>query len=329
MPLPLIPIVGGVLAAGVATALGKTIKDNSKAKILNAEATNIIEDAKSSLSHAQLKCKKALEDLGNEKLKVCRTSVKSFVELLDEIRSLKLRKFVGLQELSKFRIDAQAVADFRKLSCYASSKDWESEERLAFGTYGVFRGFRTTTATDVPGAGAQETEIVKKATLKSVKDDIWDVLWVEGAVAGLTCLWPPAGIPLLLSSVGILMIGKDWRDTANSNVEDAKKVRQASDALVAVCNAITKRAVLFNKVLVKLDLTLVQTLDQLDYVIQTEGKNFAEYSPMAKQTVATALSTVQVMKAILDTSLLDDKGNPTDESAKLANFVSEKYLIEV
>ena len=98
MPLPLIPIVGGVLAASV---VGKTIKDNSKAKILNAEATNIIEDAKSSLSHAQLKCKKALEDLGNEKLKVCQTSVKSFVELLDEIRSLKLRKFVGLQELSK------------------------------------------------------------------------------------------------------------------------------------------------------------------------------------------------------------------------------------
>ena len=81
--------------------------------------------------------------------------------------------------------------------------------------------------------------------------------------------------------------------------------------------------------LVKLDLSLVRTLNQLDYVIQTEGKNFAEYSPMAKQTVATAVSTVQVMKAILDTSLLDDKGNLTDESAKLANFFSEKYLIEV
>ena len=326
MPLPLIPIVGGVLAASV---VGKTIKDNSKAKILNAEATNIIEDAKSSLSHAQLKCKKALEDLGNEKLKVCQTSVKSFVELLDEIRSLKLRKFVGLQELSKFRIDAQAVADFRKLSCYASSKDLESKERLAFGAYGVFRGFWTTTATDVPGAGAQETEIMKKATLKSPTYGIGDVLRTEGVLAGCTFLCPLAGIPLLLSSVGSLMLGKDWRDTANSNVEDAKKVRQASDALVAACNAIAKRAVLFNKVLVKLDLTLVQAVDQLDYVIQTEGKNFAEYSPMAKQTVATALTTVQVMKAILDTSLLDDKGNLTDESAKLANFVSEKYLIEV
>ena len=50
---------------------------------------------------------------------------------------------------------------------------------------------------------------------------------------------------------------------------------------------------------------------------------------MAKQTVATAVSTVQEMKAVFDTSLLDDKGNLTDESAKLANFFSEKYLIEV
>ena len=325
MPLPLIPIVGGVLAAGVATAWGKTIKDNSKAKKMNVKANDIIEDAKSSLSHAQLKCKKTLEDLGNEKLKVCQTSVKSFVELLDEIKSLKLRKFVGLQELSKFRIDAQAVADFRKLSCYVSSKDWESEERLAFGIYGVFRGFWTTTATDVPGgAGAQET----KATLKPI-DSIGDILWAEGVLAGFTFLCPLAGIPLIVSSLGMLMCGKEWRDTANSNVEEAKKVRQASDALVAACNIVAKRAVLFYKVLVKLDLTFVQTLDQLDYVIQTEGKNFAEYSPMAKQTVVTALSTVQVMKAILDTSLLDDKGNLTDESAKLANFVSEKYLIVV
>ena len=129
----------------------------------------------------------------------------------------------------------------------------------------------------------------------------------------------------------IIEVARDSKrlDNANSNVEEAKKVRQASDALVALCNVIAKRAVLFYKVLVKLDLTFVQTLDQLDYVIQTEGKNFAEYSPMAKQTVATALTTVQEMKAILDTSLLDDKGNLTDESAKLANFVSEKYLIEV
>ena len=326
MPLPLIPIVMGALGAGGIAAMVKTHKDSRKAGDLNTEASNIIEDAKSSLSHARLKCKKALEDLGNEKLKVCQTSVKSFVELLDEIRSLKLRKFVGLQELSKFRIDAQTVADFRKLSCYASSKDLESEERLAFGAYGIFRAFWQTSATDVPGA--QDTGLVKKVTLGWLDSGVFDVAgW---GLAG-ACLFinPLFGIPGVLfnSAIGLLRSDKEL-DNAYSNVEEAKKVRQASDALVAVCNAITKRAVLFNKVLVKLDLTLVQTLDQLDYVIQTEGKNFAEYSPMAKQTVAKAVSTAQAVKAILDTPLLDDTGKLTDESAKVAKLICEKCQIE-
>ena len=326
MPLPLIPIVVGALGAGGIAAAVKSHKDSSKAKKINTEATDIIEDAKSSLSCARLKCKKALEDLGNEKLKVCQTSVKSFVELLDEIRSLKLRKFVGLQELSKFRIDAQAVADFRKLSCYASSKDLESQERLAFGAYGIFRAFWQTTTTDVPGA--QDTGLVKRATLGWLDSGVIDA--AEWGIIGAALFNPLFWIPGVLYNSAINLLRSDKElDNAYSNVEEAKKVRQASDALVAACNAIAKRAVLFNKVLVKLDLTLVQTLDQLDYVIQTEGKNFAEYSFMAKQTVATAVSTVQEMKAILDTSLLDDKGNLSDESAKLANFVSEKYLIEV
>ena len=68
MPLPLIPIVVGALGAGGIAAAVKSHKDSSKAKKINTEATDIIEDAKSSLSCARLKCKKALEDLGNEKL---------------------------------------------------------------------------------------------------------------------------------------------------------------------------------------------------------------------------------------------------------------------
>ena len=42
MPLPLIPIVGGVLAAGGLAAMVKSHKDSSKAGDLNTEASNII-----------------------------------------------------------------------------------------------------------------------------------------------------------------------------------------------------------------------------------------------------------------------------------------------
>ena len=117
-------------------------------------------------------------------------------------------------------------------------------------------------------------------------------------------------------------------DNAYSNLAQARKARAEIDVLVTACNGIAKRATLFYRVLVKLDLMFSPILNQLEHVIQTEGKNFAKYSPMAKQTVAAAVSTAQAVKAMLDTPLLDDKGKLTDESANVAQLICEKCQID-
>ncbi len=336
MPLPLIPIVlGGVAAAGTAIGAykgGKAIKDNSKAKKLNAEANDIIEDAKSSLSCARTKSKKALEDLGNKKLAVCQTSVKSFVELFEQIKNVELQESVGLQELSKFRIDKQAIADFRKISILATSfaagvlSGTIAGGAVAFGAYssaGVLATASTGTAI---------------ASLHGIAATNATLAWFGGgslAVGGwgmAAGTWVLGGLVAgpALAVVGVVMGAKASKnlDCAYSNVAKAREVREEINVLVTACNGIAKRAALFNKILIKLDLMFVRTLNLLNYVIQAEGKNFAEYSPSAKRTVAKAVSTAQAVKAILDTPLLDDTGKLTDESAKVAKLICEKCQIE-
>lgn len=336
MPLPLIPVIIGLASlAAAGTGIykgGKAIADNSKANDLNDEANDIIEKAKSALSRARSKSKKALEDLGNEKLAVCQTSVKTFVELFEQIKNVELQESVGLQELAKFRIDKQAIADFKKISMLASSfaagtlSGAMAGGAVAFGAYSAAGAFAAaSTGTAIAGlSGAAATN----ATLAFFGGG---AIAAGGlGIAGGTAVLGGIVAGPALAIVGIVMGAKASKnlDNAYSNLAQARKARAEIDVLVTACNGIAKRANLFYRVLVKLDLMFSPILNQLEHVIQTEGKNFAKYSPMAKQTVAAAVSTAQAVKAMLDTPLLDDKGKLTDESANVAQLICEKCQID-
>lgn len=336
MPLPLIPILIGLAsltAAGTGVYKGaKAIKDNSRANDLNEEAGDIIEKAKSSLKSAREKSKNALEALGNAKIDICQTSIKRFVDLFEQIKNVELQESVGLQELSKFRIDRQAIADFKEMSVMATSfaagalSGAAAGGVVAFGAYSAAGAFAAaSTGTAIAGlSGAAATN----ATLAFFGGG---ALTAGGlGIAGGTAVLGGIVAGPALAIVGIVMGAKASKnlDNAYSNLAQAKKAREEIKVLVTACNAIAKRAKLFNKVLVKLDLIFSPIMNQLARVIQVEGKNYAKYSPAAKQTVAAALSTAQAIKAMLDTPLLDKKGKLTDESAQVSQLVCEKCRIE-
>lgn len=336
MPLPLIPIIIGLASLGAAgTGIykgAKAVRDNSTANDLNEEAHDIIESAKSSLKSARKKSKNALEALGNEKLAVCQTSIKKFVDLFEQIKNVELQESVGLQELSKFRIDRQAIIDFKEISMLATSfaagtlSGAVAGGAVAFGAYSAAGAFAAaSTGTAIAGlSGAAATN----ATLAFFGGG---ALAAGGlGIAGGTAVLGGIVAGPALAIVGIVMGAKASKnlDNAYSNLAQAKKAHEEIQVLVTACNGIAKRAKLFNKVLVKLDLMFSPILEQLDQVIQSEGKDFSKYSLMGKQTVAAAVSTAQAVKAMLDTPLLDDKGKLTEESAKIPQLICDKCQIK-
>ena len=245
MPLPLIPVIIGLASlAAAGTGIykgGKALADNSKANDLNDEANDIIEKAKSALSRARSKSKKALEDLGNEKLGVCQTSVKTFVELFEQIKNVELQESVGLQELAKFRIDKQAIADFKEISMLASSfaagtlSGAVAGGAVAFGAYSAAGAFAAaSTGTAIAGlSGAAATN----ATLAFFGGG---ALAAGGlGIAGGTAVLGGIVAGPALAIVGIVMGAKASKnlDNAYSNLAQARKARAEIDVLVTACKS--------------------------------------------------------------------------------------------
>ena len=89
-----------------------------------------------------------------------------------------------------------------------------------------------------------------------------------------------------------------------------------------MCNGIKRRSDLFTKALIKLESILNMQLAKFEYIIATEGVDYSQYSNQSKNLVAMLLGTVQAVKAILDTPLLDEKGALTSESEKIIGTVN-------
>lgn len=62
----------------------------------------------------------------------------------------------------------------------------------------------------------------------------------------------------------------------------------------------------------------------MEWIIDREGTDNAQFKPESKKAISSAASFAVSIKSVLDTAILTDTGNLTDESALLAeNLMSE------
>ena len=83
------------------------------------------------------------------------------------------------------------------------------------------------------------------------------------------------------------------------------------------CIAIRRRSYMFYSVLSKLDVYLYPLIEQMKQIIKEEGIDYAAYSSQSKKTIAAVVSTVGSIKAVLDTTILSENGDLTQESEDL------------
>lgn len=107
------------------------------------------------------------------------------------------------------------------------------------------------------------------------------------------------------------------KDAAYSNLAKARKYEEEVKTLQLLCKAIRMRANMFERLLIKLDSIFQPLTDSLSNIILTSGTDYSLYSKEEKAIVAACLSVVKAIKAVLDTPILTEEGNLTDESAAI------------
>ena len=325
-------ILTGILGAAAAATGGfgifksaKAVKDSCKANGINAEAQKLYDDMKSSLQAVRDETSAALTQLGNKKLYMYNVPVMRFVSLFEKVKNIELSESKGLAELSKFKIDKEAVVQMKDVCIKATSfaqgavGGAVAGGAMAFGAYGAAGAFASaSTGAAISGlSGAAATN----ATLAFFGGGS---LAAGGlGITGGMCILGGIVAGPALAVLGTVMGAKASAglDNAHANMAKVKEAGIEVAVMKQTCWAITERAKMYTQMLVKYDRLVFPMLNNFDGIIREEGTDYRKYKKSSRGKIGALLSSMQSIKAMLDTPLLDEKGGLTAASEKVLDAV--------
>ncbi|MCH5312628.1 MAG: hypothetical protein J1E57_11870 [Prevotella sp.] len=322
MPLPLLFI--GIAAATATFGIGKSAKaavDTNKAKKVNKEANDVLERAINRLDSARKSSQTSLENLGRCKIGILSGSISSFVDLYRKLKNVEIQDSVGIDELSKFRIDKQELKELEEMGGFATSifsgvtGGALGGALTAFGAYsaaGTFAAASTgTTIASLSGAAATNATLAFFGGGSLAAGGLGmagGTMVLGGLVAG------PA-----LAIMGILVGAKASaeKNKAYENLAIAQKNAKEMEVASNMCNAISLRGDMFREVLYHLNGYLVNLNKKMADIINEFGADYQTFPISEKKNLAAAVAVVKAIKAVIDTPILTKDGDLTNESEKI------------
>jgi len=278
MAIPLlliIPILTTTYGIGKGIKAGVDIKD---AKDTNAEANNILENAKNELEAHREYCSEALKDLGSKKLYILNNSIMQFINIVESIKNIELAETSGLDELSRFNIDKKSFTELKGIGNYAYSL-----------------------------IGAYAAQAVTGSALISLATGIASPL-LASTVAG-------QALSVIGRIVGAK--ANTQKEKAYTNLAEAKKTAEELASTALVYDGIRRRCNMFYNLLIRLDALFTPLVMQVQKIISIADNDYENFSEQQKQTFAAAFSLACAIKAVISTPILSDDGKLTPESENL------------
>lgn len=329
MPIPLLFI--GIGAAAGAFGVGKSVKagiDQKEANRTNERADDIIKDASKKIEVCRKNCGSAIDNLGKQKIKILDESIKPFITEFEKLNHVELSESKGLNELQKMVLDQKNFTELKELQSMATSmvgglaSGAMAGAITAFGAYGAAGALATaSTGTAIASlSGAAATN----ATLAFFGGGSLAAggLGMAGGTAVLGGLVAGPALAVLGMVVGAKASAN--LDRAYSNLSKAKEFREEMDAASSLCIGIRKRSAMFNRFLVTLNSIFEPLIYEMSEIISNKGTDYRAFSSAEKKVVAEAMAMAGAIKAILDTPILDDEGNLTQESDKIVEMTRNK-----
>lgn len=326
--LPLILAGGAAILASI--GIGKSVKavvDVKKAKRTNKKANEIISEANRRLEICRNSSRDALDSLGSLKIEISAKGINRFVKSFEKIRNIELEKSIGLQELRKFKLDKQAFIELKEMGNFATSVLGGTVTGIgggaltAFGAYGAAGQFAAastgTLISTLHGAAATNATLAffGGGSLATGGLGIAGGTMVLGAVVA-----GPA-----LAIIGLIVGAKasTEKEKAFANLATARKTAEELDVLSDMCQAVSHRCYLFIELLEKLSDLFEPLIDQMEVAIKEHNADYSLFNQNQKKAVAGALSLAGSIKAVLDTPILNKKGNLTDKSEQIVREVNQ------
>lgn len=111
---------------------------------------------------------------------------------------------------------------------------------------------------------------------------------------------------------------------AKANLAKAKEFEEEMRTVADLCNGIRRRSAMFNRFLIRLQTVFDPLVFEMTQIIEKTGNDYRNYSENEKKCIASAMSMAGAIKAVLDTPILDEDGNLTQDSGLVIENVKSQ-----
>lgn len=312
-----VPIIVGAVAA-VTAAYGavkgtKGAMDHSDAKGINSAAERIVATNVASTDRYRNKVNATLERYGLNKLGAFDELVPDFLETFGRLKNVE---FVNTSELDRLSLE-----DFSTISLTGLRNDYALLQSSGLGvgaglTGGAALAFGAYSGTMMLATASTGTAI---STLSGAAATNATLAWLGGgslaaggggmALGTMVLGGVVAGPALAIFGHIVGNKGEEALNNAKSNMEQAKTFADEMDLVRNKLAAIQSVISLADKVFFKISERLKVAVHDLKQEIEKYGADYQEFPLGAREKVLIAVKFAQLVKAMLDTPILDTDGN--------------------
>ncbi|MCA6952113.1 MULTISPECIES: hypothetical protein [Pectobacterium] len=314
MPIPI--IIGAVAAAAGLYGIAKGVsgaKDHSDASDINDSAKSMVDNTNQRIDEKRQSTNKHIEDYGQRKLRAFNGVISDFIETYSRLKNVNL---VGSKELEKLN-----AGDFSTTTLEGLQQNYQMLKDAGLGLgagmgSGAALAFGAYNGTMLLATASTGTAI---SSLSGVAATNATLAWLGGGslaaggygmAGGMMVLGGIVAGPALAIFGHILgNKGEEALNNARSNMEQAQTICDEGTLMVEKLQAIEKITILANKTFSLISGHLRGAVHDMKDIIETQGEDFKSFSQENKEAVFLSVKFAQLLKAMVDTPLLDQDGN--------------------
>ena len=103
--------------------------------------------------------------------------------------------------------------------------------------------------------------------------------------------------------------GEEALNNARSNLEQARTINDQAELMAGKLRTIEQITSLANTTFSKISSQLRRTVGELKKIIENNGVDYRTFSDESKEVVFRSVKFAQLLKAMIDTAILDQDGN--------------------
>ena len=279
MPLPLRPVILGVISIGLAIfGVFKAVKassDSDEADNTNESARDVFDAAKRELRREREQCSRKLDELGRLKARILSGEIIQALSLIELFHDVRLEGGPGDDALGEWTLTEAEMTEMKKVSALAGEiVDGLERGAIAMGS-GALMGLASYGAVAAFGTASTGTAI---AGLHGVAATNATLAWFGGGSLAAGGLGIAGGVAVLggFTAAPILAVaGWKWSEKAREklahariNLADRKKEASEMKAAAAVVRGIFKVATESESILQQLRCRASPVLDDLAAVVR-------------------------------------------------------------